>query len=193
MQKSFIVFILIAVCAFTVLANDDKKSAKPDQPNLTGTWLLDRKKSNVDASSRPNLPIKITHQNPEVKITRSSDRSGHVVETETVYYTDGRGETNPASMMLSTAQEINSKKLDNEVVRSKTRWSGKKLVTRSVLKNIVAGHILEFELVDEWKLSDDDQTLTLTSRTIFRSASQNTIFVPAVEPEHKSVYHRVKI
>jgi hypothetical protein len=153
--------------------------------------MLDRKKSKVGNSAQPDLPLKITYRDPELRIKRLYDHAGQIVEREFIYYSDGRGETNPATMILSTTPNINSRDLDKQVTRSKTQWSGNKLVTRSTLRNLTTGRIMEFEVIEEWKLSDDGKSLTQTSRTVFRAGSSDTIFIPANVPESKRIYSRV--
>ena len=182
---------LILACALTALPQGDKKNANViNKPDFSGSWLLDRKKSNVGKSAQPDLPLKIVHNDPEFRIKRQYDHNAVTVEREFVYYSDGRGETNPATMILSTTPDRNARDLDKQVTNSKTRWNGNKLVTRSVIRNSIAGHMLEFEFIDEWKLSEDGKTLTQTSRTIFRPGS-DSVFVPANVPDPKRVYNRV--
>lgn len=181
---------LILACVLGTLAQDQQKTANaPNKPNLTGSWELDRGKSNAGKASTPDLPLKITHRDPELRVTHQYDENGKIVGRDFVYYTDGRGETNPANMLLSTSTDINSRALDKRVTSSKTKWNGKKLVTRSILRSSVAGHLLEFEVVDEWKISEDGNTLTETSKTVFRPS--DVIFIPADVPDIKRVYRRV--
>ena len=49
--------------------------------------------------------------------------------------------------------------------------------------------MLEYELIDEWKLSADGKTLTQTSRMVFQQTSN--AFFPFGVPETKRVYNRV--
>ena len=76
-------------------------------------------------------------------------------------------------------------------MKSKTTWSGNKLVTRSTLRSLIAGRELEFDIIDEWKLSQDGKTLTQTSRTVFNPDSSTGVFIPANRPDIKRVYNRV--
>ncbi len=109
-----------------------------------------------------------------------------------MYYSDGRGETNPTIMFLSTGTDMNRQGTDKDTTKSKTSWSGNKLVTRTTLSNLIAGRRLEFEVVDEWKLSKDGKVLTQTSKTIFRQDSANAVFIPASRPDSKKVYARLR-
>ncbi|HEX6648878.1 MAG TPA: hypothetical protein VF075_05050 [Pyrinomonadaceae bacterium] len=157
--------------------------------DFSGTWLLDNKKSNSSGpTTRPDLPITISHKDPEFRVTLPSESNGQIVKHEFVYFTDGRGETNEATAALTTNPSPTKPDLRNQVTNSKTKWSGDKIVTRSRLRLNVAGHFVEFEQVDEWKLSDDAKVLTQTSRVIFQNS--DTAFVPAGTPDKKRVFNR---
>jgi hypothetical protein len=183
------IFCFILICGFgTTPAAAQIKQTTKTKPDFSGTWLLDRKKSNVGPSAKPDQPLKIAHHDPEFRITHLVASNG---QKEFVYYTDGRAETNTTTMFLSTNTDINPRGFDKDVTKSKTKWSGDKLVTRFTLQSIVGGHPLEFEIIDEWKLSKDGQTLTQTSRTVFREDMSGGVFVPANRPDTKKVYNRV--
>jgi len=162
-------------------------SSKPD---FSGTWIFDVKKSSGKGTPlRPDLPMKITHQDPEFRIIRMSESNGQIVEREFIYYTDGRGETNQATALLTTNPGgASAADLQKERTKSKTRWSGNKLVTRAQLRLTAGGQMLEYELVDEWKLSPDGKVLTNTSRMVFQQSSG--IFIPAAASDSKRVYNR---
>ncbi|MDQ2977129.1 MAG: hypothetical protein M3R69_17180 [Acidobacteriota bacterium] len=192
MRKYLRVFGVILACALGALAQEKQQHVKvQNKPDLTGSWLLDRGRSNVGQSAKRDLPLKISYREPELTIKRQFDHSGQIVERDFTYYTDGRGETNQAAMALSDGTNMNSRDLDKQVTRSRTRWSGNKLVTRSTLSNPIAGRILEFEVTEEWKLSEDGRALTQTSRTVFRPGSSDPVFIPANVPDSKRVYSRV--
>lgn len=190
MKTFVIVHILIFVFALGIPAPAKQKTAK-SRPDLTGTWLLDPSRSNVGPSRTPDRPLKITHHDPELKITRLVEHNGQVTGQDLVYYTDGRGETNQTTMFLSTSTDTNPQGHDKDVTKSKTSWSGNKLVTRSSLRSPIAGRVLQFDIIDEWKLSQDGKTLTQTSRTVFNSDSSPGVFIPANRPDTRRVYNRV--
>ena len=183
-----------AILCFAVVALASSLAAqKPPKPkaNLNGTWLLDAKKSNsVGLTSRPDLPIKISHQDPELRITLTSESNGQLVERNFVYFTDGRGEENEATAMLTTNPSAPPRDLQKERTKSTTRWSGNKIVTRSLLQLNAGGRLIEFELVEEWKLSSDGKTLTQRTRTVYLQSSGGA-FIPAMVPDKKRVYNRV--
>ena len=165
-----------------------KQKSKPD---VSGSWLLDVKKSNsVGLTSRPDFPVKISHQDPELRLTLASESKGQLVERESVYFTDGRGEENQATTMLTTNPGAPPRDLQKEKTKSTTRWSGNKIVTRSLLQLQAGGRVIEFELIDEWKLSADGKTLTQTTKTVYLQSSGGA-FIPAMAPDKKRVYNRV--
>lgn len=172
-------------------ASKAQTAASKTKANFSGTWLLDNKKSNSGGlTTRPDLPITISHVDPEFRVTLPSESNGQIVKHEFVYFTDGRGETNEATAALSTNPSATKPEdLRNQVTKSKTKWSGDKIVTRSKLRLDVAGHFVEFEQVDEWKLSDDAKVLTQTTRVIFQNS--DTAFVPAATTDKNRVFNRL--
>ena len=184
LSSSVFLIALLAMSASTVLSQPKSK------PDFSGRWLLDQKKSDDSGlTTRPDLPIKINHQEPEFRVTRSSERNGQIVEHDFIYFTDGRGEENEATSLLTTNPSgVKSDDLKNRVTKSKTKWSGNKIVTRALLRMDVAGHFVEFEQVEEWKISEDGKVLTQTSRVIFQNS--DTAFIPAMAQDKKRVYNR---
>ncbi len=184
-------FCFILICVVGTAPAQQKQKTVKSKPDLTGTWLLDPSRSNVGSSRTPDRPLKITHHDPELKITCRVEYNGQVTGQDLIYYSDGRGETNPTTMFLSTSTDMNPQGHDKDVTKSKTTWSGNKLVTRSTLRSLIAGRVLEFDIIDEWKLSQDSKTLRQTSRTVFRQDTSGGVFVPANRPDTKRVYNRV--
>lgn len=175
--------------ATSVFAGYQTKPAKA-KPDFTGEWLLDLKKSDQKAlPSRPDLPLKISHHDPELRITQRSEKDGKTIERESIYFTDERGETNQATTTITTNPgSVRAEDLEKQVVKSRTRWSGDKLITVSTLRLTAAGHVLDYELVDEWKLSKDGKALTRLSKIVFQGS--NAMLVPAIVPDTKKVYNR---
>ena len=185
------VFCLILICGLgTTRAAAQGKQTTKAKPDLSGTWLLDRRKSNVGSPAMPDKPLKIAHHDPELRITHMVASNGQMRRQDLVYYTDGRGETNPTTMFLATATDMNPPG-DKDVTKSKTTWSGDKVVTRFTIRSLIGGHPLEFEMIDAWKLAKDGTTLTQTSRTVFRQDMAAGVFIPANRPDTKRVYNRV--
>jgi hypothetical protein len=186
MEKS--ISALVVILFLCAIATAQKSTAKPD---FTGTWLLDTRKSNTGGlTTRPDLPVTISHKDPEFKMVISSELSGQITKHEFVYFTDGRGEMNEAtSVITSDPSGFKPEDLRNKKTESKTKWSGNKVVTRSRYKlNVPGGAFVEFEQVDEWKLSEDGKVLTQTSRVNLQNS--NTPFIPSNAPDKKRVFNR---
>ncbi len=193
--------LLLLPCAGAMAqgTKTDKQRAKPD---LNGTWELDQSQTKPQSSKMPSsyrLTILISHREPEIKMTRRSISGGRERTREAIYYADGRGEKN-LGLGITTRPDAPEQEL-----QSKTKWKGDKLVTNTTIREAVASTILTWEIVDEWKLSADGQTLTHT--TIIRSQGGDdsmrtappgqppqpgsVIFVPARPREYKNVFRRV--
>lgn len=188
MGKSISAIIVTLLLFAIAAAQNTRSTAKPD---FTGTWLLDTKKSNTGGlTTRPDLPITILHQEPEFKMVISSGPNGQIKNHEFVYFTDGRGEMNDATSVVTTDPSgFKPEDLRNKKTESKTNWSGNKIVTRSRYKlNVSGGSSLEFEQVDEWKLSDDGKVLTETSRVTLQNS--DVAFIPSKAPDKKRVFNR---
>jgi hypothetical protein len=177
---------LILAWAIVVCGQGNKSQTKPD---LSGTWAFDHSRSNVRKTSTANYDIKITHHDPEFIIVRTITINGKSELKESIYYTDGRGETNPTTIWISTSPNSTSPRPPQ--TSSKTRWSGERVVIRSTLRMREGIHTFEDDVVDEWKLSADGKTLTQTSRHILPPNTAEQIFVPAHRPDDKRVYSLV--
>jgi hypothetical protein len=137
-----------------------------------------------------NEEIKITYQDPALKIVRTVFVNGQSEQRELTYYTDGRGEVNPAIFWLSTTPD--PKAQHPKETKSKTKWSGDKIVIRATLRLTAGGHVMEEEVVDEWKVSDDGKTLTQTTHlTPNVTGPPGSFVVPANRPDDKRVYSLV--
>src|SRR4030095_4835571 len=84
MRKSIvsapIIFTSILFLCAIVAAQNTKSTAKPD---FSGTWLLDTKKSNTGGlTMRPDLPMTISHQDPEFKMVIASESNGQITKHE---------------------------------------------------------------------------------------------------------------
>ncbi len=188
--KAFCLVLTSALLTSPAPAQGKQRTTK-SKPVLTGTWLLDRAKSNVGPPLAPDQPLKIVHHDPELRIPHLIQSNGQSTEKDFVYYTDGRSETNPTITFLSTGTDMNRPGTDKDVTKSKTKWEGDKLVTRSTLRSVAGGRPLEFDIIDEWKLSRDGKALTQTGRTVFRQDTSGGIYVPANRPDNKRIYNRV--
>jgi len=140
MRKSLVCLLLLALAAVCAAQDGGKKEAKP-RPDLTGTWVLDR--SGHGVSRKFDSTLVITHRDPELRIVRTDVMETKRLMWEYVYYTDGRGESNPMDYGTGRIRWI----------RSKTKWKGDRVEAR------IGG------FWRRWQLSADGQTLTHTYST----------------------------
>ena len=144
--------LCLLACA-AAAAGDDKK--KEEHPDLSGTWTLDRSKSDFGLFSdrpigRAEMTVVVEHREPELKITRTMRVNGHEETRALAYYTDGRGEANPGLFGVSE-------------IKSKTAWEGERVVARATLKRKGPHGDADLELTEKWYVSGDGKTLTQTN------------------------------
>jgi hypothetical protein len=151
MKKTILLMLILASFA---LAQDNK--SKDARPDFSGTWALDKAKSDLGpyerVVARGDITLVIEHKDPELKITRKFTAGGNTSSVVFAYYSDGRGETNPAA-------------LGNGDVKTKTRWDKKKLESKfsSSYKSPRDGRVTYFETIDRRELSADGKILTITT------------------------------
>ena len=97
-----------------------------------------------------------------------------------IVFSDERGETykSPVSGMSG---------------KSKTKWDGDKLVIHYIGGGISGTAVRSVNVIEEWKLSKDGQTLTKKITLVFpRNAPDRVNAVPVSQPnlEYKKVYNR---
>ena len=160
---------LLLLCLLASSAAGDGKKKHPD---LSGTWQIDHAKSEYgEWSDRPlsraESTLVIAHADPELKIRRTLSLNGREEVKEFIYYTDGRGETNPATLGAGE-------------VKSKTRWDGDKVVAEAHVTRQGAGGNYELNVTQKWQVSSDGKTLTNTT----------TIGNPTGAQQVKLVYRR---
>ena len=180
--------ILLPIYLVALAAIAFGQSTSKVKPDLSGTWEFDAARSNV-AKSKSSSPeqIKITHHDPELIIRRKVIVNGLPEERDLSYYTDGRGERNPTTAWVTT--NPGSYSIRPSAIESKTAWSKDKIVTRSVSRVSAGAAIVEFEIIDEWRLSSDGKTLIKTTRTVHKTnVTPNDAFVVGSGAEFKAVY-----
>jgi hypothetical protein len=185
-----ILILLFAMGLSSAQISNQEKEGQT-KPDVNGTWKLDPTKSNAVDIGKPGEPIKIVYSDPELRITRTFVVGGQSVEHDFVYLTNGKGEKNPGTLFVEV--DSRSKRptvLQNEQVKSKTKWQGNKIVTRSSVESRiggVGGLSMQYLVVDEWKMSPDSKTLTQTTKF---QADPDTIpsFEPTSTPDQKRVY-----
>ncbi|MBV9924463.1 MAG: hypothetical protein JOZ96_05425 [Acidobacteria bacterium] len=150
MRRSLSASLLILFLLAPAAAVADKK-----HPDLSGSWQVDREKSDYgEWSDKPlskaDSTLVIAHVDPELKIRRTLALNGREEVKEFTYYTDGRGETNPATLGAGE-------------VKSKTKWDGDKVVAEAHITRQGAGGSYELNVTQKWQVSSDGKTLTNTT------------------------------
>jgi hypothetical protein len=144
--------VLLTLCLSAAAAGDDKKKPHPD---FSGTWQIDRAKSDFgEFSERPlskaDSTLVVEHKDPELRIKRTLRLGGQEEVKDFTYYTDERGETNPATLGAGE-------------VKSKTKWDGDKVVAQAHITRKGQGGDYELDVTQKWQVSSDGKTLTSTT------------------------------
>ena len=153
MVKTFLSCVLLLTGALVA----PLAAQSPGPPELSGTWKLNRDKSDLQddyryAVSRGEQSLTIDQREPEVRLTRRY-ASG---DMNSVIYTDGRAASN--------------RDTNGDTVKSSTKWEGKKLISRYAIHRSFEGNPETVDVIDEWTVSSDGKTLTLktTPRYLLR-------------------------
>ncbi|HEX8500943.1 MAG TPA: hypothetical protein VF659_10170 [Pyrinomonadaceae bacterium] len=160
-MRAIILTLCLAACAAAAAAaapaRDGGKKEEQPRPDFSGTWELDRSKSDYGIFrdrpvSKAEATLVVSHKEPELRISRTLRLSGQQETKEFTYYTDGRGETNPAAVGAGE-------------VKSKTKWDGEKVTARAKMtwpgQNGSPG--FEVDVTQKWQVSADGKTLTNTT------------------------------
>ena len=148
--------VTLSLLAGASAAGDDKKKESKPRPDFSGTWQLDRAKSDYGIfGDRPiakaDATLVVEHKEPELKITRTLRLNGREETGVFTYYTDERGEANPAAIGPGD-------------VRSKTKWEGDKVVARASIRGKGSGGVgAGLDVTQKWYVSSDGKTLTNTT------------------------------
>lgn len=159
-----------------------KLPAAQSRADFTGTWVQKDARKN----SSWEVTLAITHHEPEIRITRNFKEKGRERIDEVVYYSDGRGETNPTSLRSFP------NKTHDEKVKSETSWIGNKLVIKYTVRWNVSSDILYVDVVEMWELAPDRNTLihTVENRKISSALHKRIVTTGVMEPS-KAFYRRV--
>jgi hypothetical protein len=177
-MKRFVLIMLALSCVVAFVSGAVELSAfAQTRPDFSGTWVLDREKSRFgpfadSPVAREEVTLTVVHRDPELRITRRSRAEGGREETrELLFFTDGRGELNPAT-------------LGRVGTSTKTNWEGSKVVARAKLERRAAGgKTVTFEVSEKWGLSNDGRTLTHTTTAGSPSGVQTVRLVYRRAPE----------
>jgi len=116
------------------------------KPNFTGDWKLNASKSDFGQFPAPDsMSLKVSHEDPSLKIASKMSSSRGEFSWEASYTTDGK--------------ECINKFRDNPI-KSVLKWDGDVLVIES---NSRMGDN-DLNILDRWALSEDGKTLTQTRR-----------------------------
>jgi hypothetical protein len=184
-------FLLLIAALFTVPV----LGQKADHPDLTGNWTLDMKKSDppmaklykgkLKKGERFGSRLEIEHKDPAIKLTETFvaeelDSNKSVIATRpfgrisTIYYTNGKGETN---------------KLDGKHDWvSSTSWKGDTIVVvRPEPSGVPQQDILEFSLAkdgSELRIREKTVQLILGRENEVSSAGGKSVYMK-YQPEHQ--------
>ena len=148
------VILLLALALLTQSARGQSEKSKEEgpKPDFSGTWLRDNAKSSglQGAIASAELTLLIAHKDPEFRVARSIKLNEQQMTQEVVYYTDHRGETNPAIF-------------GGGDLKSKTKWSKNKIETHaSWARTSRSGDVSNFDSTEKWELAADGKTLIET-------------------------------
>ena len=155
-MKSIILCVCVAACLAGVSSAQVGKGSE-SRPNLSGTWALDKSKSNYGEArgsdfSKADSTLVIEHRGSELRIEKTVVLKGQRETKQYAYYTDGRGELNP--MAYGPGE-----------VESKTEWDGNKVKTYTHVGRGNQKWGLSLATEQQWRLSDDGRTLTHTTNS----------------------------
>ena len=167
-MKALLLSLCLLACAAAAAAADDQKKARPD---FSGTWELDRSKSEYGLfGDRPlakaDATLVVTHREPELKFVRTLRLDGREETRQFIYYTDERGESNPGSF-------------GSGVLNSKTRWDGERVTAHAQTKWPARDGRPEvvLETTQTWQLSSGGRALTHTTRIVNGEATEEVKLV----------------
>lgn len=130
---------LIMTTAIAALAIATSASAKP---NFSGTWRLNKAKSNYGPVAAPaRMERKIVHDDPMLKMVIVQANGEGERTLEQAYKTDGTPSVN---------------KVGTREITSVAKWDGEALV--------ISSERGEFAQSERWTISEDGRVLTLVNR-----------------------------
>lgn len=180
-----LILTLWAMSCGVVCTAQDKKSSAQSRPDLTGIWERNPSKSKNSYGPLGTAVVRlvISHKDPELKITRQNDFKGQETITDSIYYTDGRGEKNESrfSTVVSMGTSIPKNAPDQSgykrhEVRSKTKWEGSKLVSRSTTDFAVLGNRFDMDVTEKRELSPGGKTLTIVTTFLPGGSTLTEVF-----------------
>lgn len=150
-----VIFLLWILCLSAWgSAQDGRTKSSTARPDFSGNWILDHSKSSLGPLERvlanAEVTLVIAHKEPELKISRKASVNGREQSQILTYYSDARGETNPA--VFGSAE-----------MKTKTKWDKSKLVSdASTSINTRRGDTIHIDTSERREISSDGNTLTIT-------------------------------
>lgn len=119
---------------------------------FSGTWKFNKEKSarNQSLARFEEWRMQISEDQSAIKIIRTLVIKGKARTDALTYYPDNRGEENPTGF-------------GKEKRKTTTLWTDGKIVMRFTLSTFVDGDFLKQDVAETWEVSDDGQTLTITT------------------------------
>ena len=156
---------LLALASSIFLVAGAAIFAQGGKPDLSGTWNLDKEKSEMGGGPgggqrmvSPSMTIE--HKDPQLTIKRKFEFQGEERTRELKYTTDGKPNTNEGFRGRS--------------MKSKTFWEGDKLVIETT-RETQQGNL---ETKEVYSLSNDGKTLTIEmSRKDAGGSSRKMLYV----------------
>ena len=159
--------MLLLWCAmgFAALAQVPQSTAVAP-PDFSGKWTIDKSRTNIrsNLSNITDHLLTIEHREPEIRFSTHYKRKNKDVNSELVYYTDGRPGIDPRVAIGDPPP--------------KTMWQDNKLVR--ILTTAPKGPFrVQAETREEWVMSADRETLTRITTSSLRDTvlSTRTVFL----------------
>lgn len=156
-------------------AQDTKFDEQQQKPDLSGRWVLDRARSNMEPlpegmTADDSVVLEIKYREPEFDVIRNTihkNKKGPSSREGYRYFTDGRGESNYYLRFLTPGARDEPFKERGVYafppVKSKTEWAGDKIVVKVLLPQPRRKNVnVIVEVTDEWQLSSDRESVRLT-------------------------------
>jgi cbb3-type cytochrome oxidase subunit 3 len=170
-KQTVIILLLLSYTTLCHAYNYQTKNNRHNVPDLSGTWELDKSRSRLSKDNPVlrggTITLTITHNEPQIGILQKINADGKEKTKEFLYYTDGRGEVNPANYLylsLYNGKE-NSSSTSPRKIESRSQWKGANLKTKYNIPIQIPGwrRMTKLEVEEEWTLSSDSKTLTHTT------------------------------
>lgn len=177
--------LLLVGVSSALAATSSQPQANQNQKtlDLSGVYALDKSKSDTGKGIEGYaLKLEIAQRGPEITFVRRRSVGGKETVSSRTFYTDNRGEP---TLLINGAPQM-----QQQYVKSKTKWSDDKLVTSYTVKQTGAGRTVGYEAIEEWKLSKDGETLVHTTKIIPPPSDPPRVIVVQVASELKEVFHR---